>query len=133
MHQEGRRSAKRNKICQGIKLAAKRAVHAAHSRYPPVKQIENTGQQDKTQCQRDLLIKISLVNVRLDYFRQRHKTAKQVSRRKEVWKKIDLELFFRPLIWNWRTRSHSYLIREDSFMPERFYSKTASTVSPPTA
>ena len=94
MDQEGRRHPERDQVGQRIELAAERALHAAHSRDAAIEQIEDAGQQDETQRDRDFLVEIPLINVCLDDFCQRHEAAEKIPGGEQVRKEIDFDFPF---------------------------------------
>src|ERR1043166_5949294 len=90
MHQESRRRAEGDEVSQGIEFASEGALNAAHPRDPSVQQIENAGQQNESEGDFDWL-KISIRNVSLDNFCQRHEPAKQVPGGQQIRQKINLD------------------------------------------
>jgi len=90
MDQERWRCPERNQVRQRVKLAPKRTFYSAHPRHPSIKQVKDAGQQDEAQGDRNLLIKIYLINIGFDDFGQGDKSTKEVPGRQQIRQKVDL-------------------------------------------
>src|SRR5207244_2777052 len=115
MHQKSRSRAKGNQVRQRIELATERTFHPAHPGDAPVEQIKNAGQQNETKSQPDV-VKLAVLDIRLDDFGQRHETAEQISRREEVRQKINFQLAI-----GWLSRG-----RVGQFVRHKIQSKAAT-------
>src|ERR1041385_1583828 len=91
MHEEGRSGAERNQISQRIEFPPKRALDATHPRDAAIEEVKDAGKQNEPESDFDGAI-VSVCHIRFDDFGQRDETAKEVSRRKEVRQKINLQL-----------------------------------------